>query len=103
MRPPTAFRCRGGSIPAGPMGELAEKLVAHRRAAGWRWCRDRRRPDCHGAGARQRTCLRRYGRARLAPSPEQEAAEAFENEIGILIVGTAPTEPGTFATDKLSS
>jgi gas vesicle protein len=42
--------------------------------------------------------------ARTAPpSTEQEAAEAFETEIGILIVGTAPTERGTFATDELSS
>jgi hypothetical protein len=37
------------------------------------------------------------------PSPEQEAAEAFETEIGILIVGTAPTESGTFGTDESSS
>lgn len=42
--------------------------------------------------------------ARTAPpSPEEEAAEAFETEVGILIVGTAPTEPGTFATDPLLS
>jgi len=42
--------------------------------------------------------------ARTAPpSPEQEAAEAFETEIGILIVGDAPTEPGTFGTDEFPS
>jgi hypothetical protein len=42
------------------------------------------------------------GRA-MPPSPEQEAAEAFGTEIGILIVGTAPTEPGTFGNDDFSS
>jgi hypothetical protein len=37
------------------------------------------------------------------PSPEQEAAEGFETEIGILIVGTAPTERGTFGGDDFGS
>jgi len=39
--------------------------------------------------------------ARTAPpSPEQEAAEGFETEIGILIVGAMPSEPGTFGRDE---
>src|SRR6266542_3470540 len=55
------------------------------------------------AAAQANGRARRNGWARTEPpSAEQESLEGIETEIGILVVGTAPSEPGTFASDEFT-
>jgi hypothetical protein len=79
---PTTKWLAGASIATGAIAIAAALARADGRASG-----DGRAPNARTA----------------PPSPEQEAAEGFETEIGILIVGTAPTERGTFGSDDFVS